>query len=105
MSLREYIKSFHQALEKLYDYGFAESVDVKNEVRAGKQAVIKAEIILIDASVLHIKEYINAKYKIENVSYAYQYQDKNGETIFRYDNAAHRPDPVLKSINMEPMGA
>jgi len=82
MSLREYIKSFHQALEKLYDYGFAESIAFKNEIRAGKQAIIKAEIVLIDASVLHIKEYINAKYKIENVSYAYQYQDDAGKTTF-----------------------
>ena len=32
-----------------------------------------------------------AKYKIEKVSYAYQYQDSDGRLIFRYDNAVHRP--------------
>ncbi|MBN1932940.1 MAG: hypothetical protein JW786_15155 [Desulfobacterales bacterium] len=96
MSLREYIKSFHQALEKFYDYGFAESIDVNNEIRAGKQAVIKSKIVFIDSSALYIKEYISAKYKIENISYAYQYQDKKGKTIFRYDNAVHRPDLSFK---------
>jgi hypothetical protein len=30
-------------------------------------------------------------YAIQKVSYAYQYQDKNGDLIFRYDNAVHRP--------------
>lgn len=47
--------------------------------------------MLVDGSVLHIKEYIDSKYKIEKVSYAYQYQDRNGGLIFRYDNAVHRP--------------
>ena len=37
------------------------------------------------------KKCIDAKYKIEKVTYAYQYQDKNGEMIFRYDNAVHKP--------------
>ena len=27
----------------------------------------------------------------DRVSYAYQYQDRTGRLIFRYDNAAHRP--------------
>ena len=52
---------------------------------------LKGKIVLVDGSVLHIKEYIDAKYKIERVSYAYQYQDRDGELIFRYDNAVHRP--------------
>ena len=91
MSLRNYLELFRQALEKLENYGYTESMDIKEEIRPNKQAIVKAKITLIDRSVLHIKEYIDAKYKIEKVSYAYQYQDKNGELIFRYDNAVHRP--------------
>ena len=91
MSLRNYLELFRQALEKLENYGYTESIDIKEEIRPNKQAIIKAKIALIDRSVLHIKEYIDAKYKIEKVSYAYQYQDRNGELIFRYDNAVHRP--------------
>ena len=91
MLLRNYLKLFRQALEKLENYGYTESMDIKEEIRPNKQAIIKAKTIFINRSVLHIKEYIHAKYKIEKVSYAYQYQDKNGELIFRYDNAIHRP--------------
>ena len=91
MLLRNYLKLFRQALEKLENYGYTESIEIKEEIRPNKQAIIKAKITLVDRSVLHIKEYLDAKYKIEKVSYAYQYQDRNGELIFRYDNAVHRP--------------
>jgi len=76
---------------KLENYGYTESIESKEEIRPNKQAIIKANIVLVDGSVLHIKEYIDAKYKIEKVSYAYQYQDRNGGLIFRYYNAVHRP--------------
>jgi len=68
MSLRNYLELFRQALEKLENYGYTESIDIKEEIRPNKQAIIKAKIALVDRSVLHIKEYIDAKYKIEKVS-------------------------------------
>lgn len=49
------------------------------------------EVVYVDGSSLKIREYLDAKYRIERVSYAYQYQDKNNVLIFRYDNAPHRP--------------
>lgn len=91
MLLRNYLQLFRQGIEKLENFGYTESIKIKEEIRPNKQAIIKAEIILIDNSVLYIKEYIDAKYKIEKVSYAYQYQDGDGRLIFRYDNAVHRP--------------
>ena len=91
MWLRNYLDKLHQALERLENYGYAESIDITEEIRAGRQAIIKVRIVLVDGSVLHIKEYVDAKYKIEKVSYAYQYQDRDGKLIFRYDNAVHRP--------------
>jgi hypothetical protein len=91
MSLSKYLKQFRQVVGKLESYGYAESVEIREEIRPNKQAIVKAKIVLIDRSVLHIKEYIDARYKIQKVSYAYQYQDKSGTLIFRYDNAIHRP--------------
>jgi len=38
-----------------------------------------------------IREYISSKYGIERLRYAYQYQNRNGDLLFRYDNAAHKP--------------
>jgi len=92
MSLIDYLDVFHRAVEKINDYGFAESIDIIEERRAAKQAVIKSIVVLVDGSVLHIKEYIDAKYSTEKIDYAYQYQGRDGKLIFRYDNARHRPD-------------
>ena len=83
MSLRDYLESFHNALSKIEDYGFADSTDINVEIRASKQAVNKVRIVLVDRSVVQIKEYIDAKYKIEKINYAYQYHDKDGKLIFR----------------------
>jgi hypothetical protein len=91
MLLSNYLLLFRQGIEKLENFGYTESIELKEEIRPTKQAIIKAKIILVDKSVLYIKEYIDAKYKIEKVSYAYQYQDSDGRLIFRYDNAVHRP--------------
>lgn len=91
MSLHKYLKSFRQGMEKLARYGYAESIEIGEEIRAGEQAIIKAKVILIDGSILHIKEYIDAKYRVEKLSYGYQYQDRYGELLFRYDNAVHKP--------------
>ena len=91
MSLGEYLINLLQAIEKIENYGFAESINVKEEIRAGKQAVLNIDVVLVDGSFLFIKEYIDARYKIEKVSYAYQYQNREGKLIFRYDNAKHKP--------------
>ncbi len=91
MSISEYLASIRSAVERLDTYGFAESILFQEEIRAGKQAIIKAKIVLVDGSCLIIREYVDSKYGIEKLSYAYQYQDREGNLIFRYDNAAHKP--------------
>jgi len=96
MSLHDYLDSFHRAIGKIDDYGFAESIDIKEEIRPAKQAVINARVDLIDGSILQIRIYIDAKYKIEVISYAYQYHDGKGKLIFRYDDARHKPELGLK---------
>lgn len=72
MSLNAYLANFHRAVGRIDDYGFAESIDINQEIRVAKQAVIKSTIVLIDGSVLHIREFIDAKYKVEKTNYAYQ---------------------------------
>ena len=65
MLLRNYLRLFRQAIEKFENHGYTESVQIKEEISPNKQAIIKAKIVLVDSSVLYIKEYIDAKYKIE----------------------------------------
>ena len=93
MLLNEYLNRFRKGIQKIENYGYADSIDIREEIRANKQAILNVKVVLINInqSVLHIKEYLDAKYRINRVSYAYQYQDRTGRLIFRYDNAAHRP--------------
>jgi len=96
MSLHKYCEKIRNALEKFDNYGLSESADFQEEIRAGKQAIINAEVKLINSSVLVIREYIDAKYKLERLRYAYQYHNAEGILIFRYDNAAHKPSLDFK---------
>ena len=91
MSLSEYLAAIRDEIERLDSYGFAESVEFHEELRAGKQAIIKVEVVLVNGSTLRIREYIDARYSIEKVSYAYHLQGREGNLVFRYDNAVHKP--------------
>jgi hypothetical protein len=73
MLINEYLALFRKALEKIEQYGFSDSIEIREEIRANKQAVLNARVVLIDNSVLYIKEYIDARYGIERMSYGYQY--------------------------------
>jgi len=68
MSLRDYFDYFHRAIGKIDEYGFAEAIDIKEEIRPAKQAVTNVKIDLIDGSALHVRIYIDAKYKIEVIT-------------------------------------
>jgi len=91
MPLLDYLNEFRQGVEKLDNYGFAESFEIREELRANKQLILSAKIVLIDGSLMQIKEYIDGKYKIDRMSYAYHFQDDEGRCRFRYDNANHKP--------------
>lgn len=91
MSLNEYIEVLNRAIQRLDDYGLAELIEFNSELRAEKKAVINIKVILINKSALYIREYLNSKYEIERIDYAYQYQTEEGTLIFRYDNAKHKP--------------
>ncbi len=68
MTLHEYLHVFREAVDKLDLYGYAESVALHQEIRAGKQALLQVTVVLVDGSSLHIKEYVDAMYGIEKVS-------------------------------------
>ena len=91
MQLHEYLERFRKGMETLENSGYTESVEINEEIRPNKQAVLTTKVVLLNGSILHVKEYIDAKYGIDRVSYAYQYQDRDGNLIFRYDKANHRP--------------
>jgi len=54
MLLSNYLQLFRQGIEKLENFGYTESIEIKEEIRPNKQAIIKAKIILVDKSVLYM---------------------------------------------------
>ena len=61
------------------------------DARTPKIGVIKGSLTFADGSRLFFSEYIDARYRMEKLTYAYHYQDAEANLIFRYDNAAHKP--------------
>ena len=55
MSINEYLAHVRCAIDRLDVCGFAESIVFQEEIRAGKQAIVKADIVLIDGSRLIIR--------------------------------------------------
>jgi FKBP-type peptidyl-prolyl cis-trans isomerase (trigger factor) len=46
MLLNEYLALFRKALEKIEQYGFSDSIEIREEIRANKQAVLNARVVL-----------------------------------------------------------
>jgi len=59
--------------------------------RALNMGYVRGDIYFVDGSRLHVREYINAEFGIERLTYAYHYQRADSTFVFRYDNTAHFP--------------
>ena len=66
MLLNEYLNRFRKGMQKIENYGYADSIDIREEIRANKQAILNVKVVLINQSVLHIKEYLDAKGSLKN---------------------------------------
>ena len=57
------------------------------------EGFIRRIITFIDGSRLHFLEYIRVTNNIPiKLKYRYHYEDTEGNTVFRYDNAQHHKD-------------
>ena len=65
--------------------------ELNADVRTPKIGVIRGVITFFDGAQLFFNEYVDTRYRLEKLTYAYHYQDVEGKLIFRYDNAAHKP--------------
>jgi hypothetical protein len=91
MSLRDYLGELEERLHSFDDYGLSDRIDYSADIRSGAQASVRATVLFVDASELYLREFLIEQGQIRHVSYAYQYQKEDGQLIFRYDNARHRP--------------
>lgn len=91
MLLPDYFAEITAVIADYSKTGLIISSDINVDSRTEKLGLIKGALVFIDYSTLFITEYVDVRYKIEKLSYAYHYQDKESSLIFRYDNAVHKP--------------
>ena len=65
--------------------------ELNADARTPKIGVIMGSITFSDGTRLFFSEYVDARYRMEKLSYAYHCQNAAGDLVFRYDNAAHKP--------------
>lgn len=91
MSLNEHIESVKRAVQRLDDYGLAETIEPFSDLRMDNTGFLSIKVTLINKYELYIREYLNGQSGVEIVSYSYQYQSADKTLIFRYDNSKHKP--------------
>jgi len=69
-----------------------ESPNIKRLSKGESRAIVKARLRFFDGSFLDIHERVDTNRCFpEYLTYSYQYIDKSGEQVFRYD-APHHPE-------------
>jgi hypothetical protein len=91
MLLSEYLSDIVRTIDEYSKTELIAHSDISSDIRTPKVGVIKGVITFIDDSKLYFTEYVDSRYKIQKLSYSFQYQNNQNELIFRYDNAAHKP--------------
>jgi hypothetical protein len=108
--IKEYLTGLYSLIDEL---PFTLLTNIHPENRGEVALYIKGEIIFVDRSEFHVKEYFIAIPELNKLAYSYHYQKHDKELIFRYDNADHYSEietypyrkhvynAVLNSANME----
>jgi glycogen debranching enzyme len=63
--------------------------ELETEKRSETLGFIRGNAYFNDGSLLHIREFVDIETSINRGKYTYQYMSKEGDLIFRYDNAPH----------------
>jgi hypothetical protein len=91
MLLSEYLSDIVRTIDEYSKTELIAHSDISSDIRTPKVGIIKGTITFIDDSKLYFTEYVDSRYKIQKLSYSFQYQNSRNELKFRYDNAVHKP--------------
>ena len=83
MFLAEYLTFLTAQVDEYSRTGLIASSEIKADFRTEKTGLINGVIEFVDESKLFLTEYVDLRYKLDKLTYAYHYQDKNGQLIFR----------------------
>jgi hypothetical protein len=82
---------FLQITQLIASFTFVHSFSIEFDKRSPQLVFVRGSLYFIDESALFFREFIVFGPEITRVSYSYHYQDRDGNLIFRYDNAPHFP--------------
>ena len=91
MLLTEYLSDLAKLISNYSKTDLILSSKLMIDARTERIGLVKCTIVFINESKLFSTEYLDLRYKVEKLTYSFHYQDKDGNLIFRYDNAAHKP--------------
>jgi len=63
--------------------------EVTYDRRDKSTGFIRANIVFVDDSIVHVREFVNVMADVERLMYSYQYMSAAKELIFRYDDTDH----------------
>jgi len=87
----EYAQEIQALLHEVISAGNAQIVDLRIDPRSNLRGYIAGSLQFNDGSELHFREFIDISQSAIRLMYAYHYQDRRDQIVFRYDNAAHKP--------------
>ena len=82
---------FHEIASIINAEACIEGSSMAYDKRTPHIGFLRGSLYFSDVSVLHFREYVNVQNAIERYMYVYQYHDRNGVLLFRYDNSPHFP--------------
>jgi hypothetical protein len=84
------IETYFQQLRDVVDTcPVVQSSSITYDKRSTHEGFIRGEIYFMDASVLHLREFVDVETAVERLLYGYQYMDTRQQLRFRYDNTGH----------------
>jgi uncharacterized protein DUF6516 len=84
------IETYFQQLRDVVDTcPVVQSSSITYDKRSTHEGFIRGEIYFMDASVLHLREFVDVETAVERLLYVYQYMDARQQLRFRYDNTGH----------------
>ena len=91
MLLSEYQAEVAKIIDRYQRTDLIVVSELQVDARTPKIGVLRVRLVFVNGLELHVNEYVDARYRLEKLSYSYHCQDSDGALMFRYDNAAHKP--------------
>ena len=84
------IEAYFERVKNIVDNcPFVQSSSLTYDKRSTYEGFVHGEVIFIDDSVLHLREYVDVEITVERLMYVYHYIDAGQKLYFRYDNTGH----------------